>query len=35
MPMQRGHLSVSAQAESLLGRYAKRALSVVLREFQP
>ena len=35
MPMQRGHLSVSAQAESLLGRYVRRALSVVLREFQP
>jgi putative peptide zinc metalloprotease protein len=35
LPVQRGHLSVSAQAESLLGRYVRQALSVVLREFQP
>jgi putative peptide zinc metalloprotease protein len=35
LSIQRGHLSLAGQAESLLGRYTRRALSVLLREFQP
>jgi putative peptide zinc metalloprotease protein len=35
LSVQRGHLSLTGQAESLLGRYVRKALSVLLREFQP
>jgi putative peptide zinc metalloprotease protein len=35
LTVHRGQLSLSGQAESLMGRYVNKILSVLLREFQP